>query len=73
MEDFNIELPELRLIKQIGEGASGEIFQGSWKGIQVAVKKVAKNVLEGEHFERFRAEIALLKRFRHPNSTSSSS
>jgi hypothetical protein len=52
--------------------------EGVWKGIQVyvvvvafltlefsAIKKIYKNLLEGETFDRFRAEISMLKRFRH--------
>jgi hypothetical protein len=40
-------------------------FLGLWKGVSVAVKKLLTNIVDaGEELHRFKAEIAMLKRFR---------
>lgn len=41
-----LDIEEIELVRTIGRGNFGEVFQGNWRGIDVAVKKV-KLSLEG--------------------------
>jgi hypothetical protein len=66
-DEFNIDFKDLKLIKKVGEGSSGKIYEGVWKGVKCAAKKIDKSLIQSETFERFRAEIQMLKRFRFPN------
>jgi len=67
-QDFNIEYSDLKFISKVGKGSSGVISLGLWKGTQVAIKKISRSLIDSSHsLDTFRAEINMLKRFRHPN------
>eukprot|EP01119_Soliformovum_irregulare_P018627 TRINITY_DN575_c0_g1_i1.p1 TRINITY_DN575_c0_g1~~TRINITY_DN575_c0_g1_i1.p1 ORF type:complete len:1549 (+),score=441.45 TRINITY_DN575_c0_g1_i1:27-4673(+) len=67
-QDFNIEYSDLKFQSKIGKGSSGVISKGLWKGTQVAIKKISRSLIDSSHsLDTFRAEINMLKRFRHPN------
>eukprot|EP01117_Protostelium_nocturnum_P006194 TRINITY_DN2234_c0_g1_i2.p1 TRINITY_DN2234_c0_g1~~TRINITY_DN2234_c0_g1_i2.p1 ORF type:complete len:1771 (+),score=730.99 TRINITY_DN2234_c0_g1_i2:165-5477(+) len=36
----SIDFRELKLIKNVGQGGGGKVYEGSWKGLRVAIKKV---------------------------------
>ena len=56
------------LVKQIGEGAYGVVFIGSWRGIDVAVKKLNSNQLDEKAVEEFHHEARVMgKMGNHPN------
>ena len=42
--DISAALPEARVVKQIGQGAHGQVFQALWRGQQVAIKVVQHEV-----------------------------
>jgi serine/threonine protein kinase len=48
-------------------GSYGIVFQGRWKGVDVAVKRFIKQRLDERHMLEFRAEMALLSELHHPN------
>ena len=64
----HIDFDNLKLVKKIGRGGSGDVFLGSWQGAPVAVKVVndLKN-LSDELAAEFSKELAIMKRLRHPN------
>ena len=59
----------VRLIRQLGAGAFGEVFEGKWKGIHVAVKKLL-GTRSDVAINEFFAEAELMKQMKpHPNVT----
>jgi tRNA A-37 threonylcarbamoyl transferase component Bud32 len=61
VEDFNIDLNKL-----LGKGGFGEVYEGTWLGTQVAVKKVAVPRLSMSTALISR-EVKLLSHLSHPN------
>jgi len=68
-EDWEIQYSEIKMVRQLGSGAFGEVYEGKWRGIRVAVKKLIgsqKDIAVSEFF----AEAELMKKMRpHPNVT----
>jgi serine/threonine protein kinase len=59
--ELNAHLRGVKVGKQIGAGAFGAVFRGSWKGTRVAIKQVSSgNVSELE------AELDVLRQLNHP-------
>ncbi|XP_057949728.1 integrin-linked protein kinase 1 isoform X3 [Malania oleifera] len=49
-------------------GSTGTFRMASWRGIQIAVKKLGEEVItDDDKVKAFRDELALLQRMRHPN------
>lgn len=53
---------ELLLGPQLGAGGSAQVFRGSWKGQEVAVKRITGVA----HLEAMKKEVDALRRLRHP-------
>ena len=53
--------------KQLGKGASGEVWLGTFSGTPVAVKRLHRNRLDEVNLKAFRAEFELQLSLRHPN------
>jgi class 3 adenylate cyclase/tRNA A-37 threonylcarbamoyl transferase component Bud32 len=62
-----IKYEDIQIADQIGIGSYGVVFKGTWKGIDVAVKRFIKQRLDERHLLEFRAEVACLSEMRHPN------
>nr|UMO80375.1 Serine/threonine protein kinase [Pandoravirus aubagnensis] len=60
--DITITQPE-----PIGAGSYGVVYRGRWKGVDVAVKRLAKQRLTERRALDFRAEVACLSELSHPN------
>jgi len=65
---------EIVLIERVGKGSYGEVFKGSWRGTEVAVKKLPyyfqqleDKVQQKQFLESFIQETQLMKTLRHPN------
>lgn len=54
-------------ITQIGVGSYGVVFKGTWKGVEVAVKRFIKQNMNERSLLEFRAEMAFLSEMHHPN------
>eukprot|EP00002_Diphylleia_rotans_P031378 TRINITY_DN6515_c0_g2_i1.p1 TRINITY_DN6515_c0_g2~~TRINITY_DN6515_c0_g2_i1.p1 ORF type:complete len:2286 (+),score=369.33 TRINITY_DN6515_c0_g2_i1:114-6971(+) len=61
--DFN----ELKFFELIGSGSFGEVYRGSWRGTDVAIKKILLMNLKDEVIASFQAEIEVMVELRHPN------
>ena len=69
-----VKAEELDLVRRVGVGGYGEVFEGWWCGTHVAVKKLLASALAPENkagaqssFRGFVKEIQMLARLRHPN------
>ena len=51
----------------LGTGAWGEVYQGSFRGCPVAVKKIHDLILSPHNRRLFEREISIASRCRHPN------
>ncbi|XP_074302311.1 serine/threonine-protein kinase CTR1-like isoform X2 [Silene latifolia] len=66
-EEWNIDFSELTVGVRVGIGFFGEVFRGTWKGTDVAIKVFLEQDLTSENMEDFCNEISILSRLRHPN------
>ncbi|KAL0305626.1 UNVERIFIED_CONTAM: putative serine/threonine-protein kinase SIS8, partial [Sesamum radiatum] len=66
-EEWNIDFSELTIGTRVGIGFFGEVFRGSWNGLEVGIKVFLEQDLTVENIEDFCNEISILSRIRHPN------
>lgn len=65
---WEINFSEIQLIKEIGHGAFGKVFQASWRSTPVAVKQLNTEAIGTNKVEEFLNEISLMKKLRpHAN------
>jgi tRNA A-37 threonylcarbamoyl transferase component Bud32 len=62
-----IDVSKITLGKRIGKGSFGEVYQGTYLGTDVAVKKILTNKISPEFMQEFAREAALMRDLRHPN------
>jgi serine/threonine protein kinase len=67
--DWEIPYSELTLNERLGEGSTGRVFKGEWKGLPVAIKVIKQN-LSNEMMEEFKKEVRAFCKLRHPNVVS---
>ena len=60
-EDINLTGPE------IGRGGWATVTVAEYKGLQVAVKRIHDRIVSPHNMERFRREMRMAARLRHPN------
>lgn len=54
--------------KQLGAGASADVFKGTYKEADVAIKKLRNLMQANENtMKEFKREVSTLTRVRHPN------
>eukprot|EP00051_Salpingoeca_urceolata_P021955 m.351263 g.351263 ORF g.351263 m.351263 type:complete len:595 (+) comp19896_c1_seq8:1418-3202(+) len=58
---------EIRLLHRLDEGAVGEVWQGLWNDLPVAVKSLKKAHFFGDMDDSFQTEVEFLMTLRHPN------
>jgi alpha-tubulin suppressor-like RCC1 family protein/tRNA A-37 threonylcarbamoyl transferase component Bud32 len=62
---YQISYNELQFEKKLGEGTFGKVYQGSWNGVEVAIKKL-KQFSESD-IDDAKKEVELLVKLRSPN------
>lgn len=67
--DFNIQYSDLVFGSLLGKGSQGEVYRATWRGLNVAAKKIDTRVVEAEIVEEFVQETDIMRRLRHPNLT----
>jgi len=62
-----IDINDIQFDQKVGEGAFSEVWEGWWKGIHVAIKKLKIVGDESQFRERFIREVHNLKKGNHQN------
>jgi serine/threonine protein kinase len=52
----------------IGSGGYGDVFQGKWLGVKVAIKKFGKKYTSRKAMKEFIKEIEVVHSLRHPHT-----
>eukprot|EP00922_Rhytidocystis_sp_ex-Travisia-forbesii_P022643 GHVS01033141.1.p1 GENE.GHVS01033141.1~~GHVS01033141.1.p1 ORF type:complete len:769 (-),score=275.73 GHVS01033141.1:115-2421(-) len=66
--DWEVDPSELIVEEHIGAGATSEVFRGSWRGTDVAIKKLnIPQQLSMKAFKDFQRELSIVLLLRHPN------
>ncbi|XP_073017084.1 probable serine/threonine-protein kinase SIS8 isoform X1 [Primulina eburnea] len=66
-QEWNIDFSEITIGTRVGIGFFGEVFRGTWNGLEVAIKVFLEQDLTDEIVEDFCNEVSILSRIRHPN------
>ena len=65
---FILKLNDLKIEKQIGAGASAEVYKGTYKEADVAIKKLRMVPSSSDNtLKEFKREVSTLTQVRHPN------
>ena len=69
IEDYYIlKIEDIKIEKCIGEGGSAKVYKGTYKEIDVAIKRLnMKQLDEGKAKQEFKREVNTLMKIRHPN------
>ena len=68
LQSWQVRMRELRFGRRIGRGSTGEVYDGFFRGQNVAIKKLQAIAFRDKDLvERFRDEIYLLSTVTHPN------
>eukprot|EP01122_Echinamoeba_exundans_P015392 TRINITY_DN728_c0_g1_i1.p1 TRINITY_DN728_c0_g1~~TRINITY_DN728_c0_g1_i1.p1 ORF type:complete len:721 (-),score=143.90 TRINITY_DN728_c0_g1_i1:2567-4729(-) len=66
-KQWEINAADLLVGDVIGKGFFGEVRRGAWKGVDVAVKSIYRNLGTDKEKQRFYKEVLILSQLRHPN------
>lgn len=67
LDDLFVGLSDLEVNKQIGKGATSEVFIGQYQFCSVAIKKVKLQTLSPKQATNIVMEMSCLKKVKHPN------
>ena len=62
---FIISTDDIKIIKKIGEGGQGTVYQAKWNNKEVAIKSIKKDGIDDD--DEFEKEATLLMSLSHPN------
>jgi tRNA A-37 threonylcarbamoyl transferase component Bud32 len=65
-DDFKIQMKDVKIIEEIGEGTSAFVFKGKYNNEFVAVKMFKQNLLESNS-EEFKKELILISKLKNSN------
>ncbi|KAL8491065.1 hypothetical protein ACS0TY_022909 [Phlomoides rotata] len=68
-EEWNIDFSEITIGSRLRIAFFGEVFRGSWNGLEVGIKVFLEQDPTIENIEDFCNEISILSRIRHPNAS----
>ncbi|KAK9814388.1 hypothetical protein WJX72_005059 [[Myrmecia] bisecta] len=66
-DEWEIPAEEIELGPRIGIGSYGEVYRSTWRHTDVAVKRLLEQDLSPSLIAEFKAEVAIMKRLKHPN------
>eukprot|EP00002_Diphylleia_rotans_P036047 TRINITY_DN7910_c0_g1_i4.p1 TRINITY_DN7910_c0_g1~~TRINITY_DN7910_c0_g1_i4.p1 ORF type:complete len:640 (-),score=79.87 TRINITY_DN7910_c0_g1_i4:70-1989(-) len=67
-EDFHINAGDVQMLNQIACGTYGEVYEGTWQGTSIAIKKLYnREKFRGETLKKFEKETLMMGKLRHPN------
>ena len=64
---FEIPFEDVKLEREISQGAFGKIFRGKWRETTVAIKILKKDLMKEETIKDFLNECYTMESLRHPN------
>lgn len=67
LEDIKIDSDQLVFKQEIGRGSFGQVFKGTWRGTEVAIKRIPANCMRESETKDFMKEAFILRQLRHPN------
>lgn len=69
LEDhYLLNIQDIKVEKQIGSGGSARVYKGTYKEIDVAIKRLNLNSIDiGKAKQEFKREVNTLSKIRHPN------
>ena len=65
LENWEIDINEIKKIRQIGKGSSCEVWLGAYRKTQVAIKQLKE--VESGNLKEFGREVTIVAKLRHPN------
>lgn len=66
LDPNSIPIHEIKNLRQIEKGSFGVIYEATWRGTIIAVKKLPQNMNQ-KLLKEFYSEAALMRSLRHPN------
>ena len=66
-QEDTVPFSELSYGRYLGEGAFSKVYQGAWKGREVAIKELLAPGLSHQAAEELGREASIMKQLRHPN------
>lgn len=66
-DTWEIDPSELQFGPRIGMGSYGEVFRGSWRQTDIAIKRLFDQSINPRIVDGFKKEVSIMKRMRHPN------
>ena len=67
-DSWNVPRREVQIIEQIGEGASGLVSKGRFRGQTVAVKQIHRWIMRQVYvLDEFKREVGIMATVQHPN------
>ncbi|CAI5486960.1 unnamed protein product [Closterium sp. Naga37s-1] len=64
---WEIRWEDIQLGQEVGHGACGTVYHGTWNGSDVAVKVFARHDISADFMHDFKKEIRIMEKLRHPN------
>ncbi|CAI5509071.1 unnamed protein product [Closterium sp. Naga37s-1] len=64
---WEIRWEDIQLGQEVGHGACGTVYHGTWNGSDVAVKVFARHDISADFMQDFKKEIRIMEKLRHPN------
>jgi serine/threonine protein kinase len=67
LELWRVSFDDIDTGRKLGQGAKGQVYASVWRGTPCALKRLDADGIDEEALVRFREEISLMIRLRHPN------
>ncbi len=66
--EWQIDAKDLSIVREVGSGSMGTVYEGTWKGMVVAIKRLSERSLSDEKMvDLFARECNLMAVMHHPN------